>query len=401
MKMQNLALLLLFLSCAMSIRPIKIFMYQWIPDLNGDTFAGLAAKLEQEFLADTGLVVDIQYGYQYSTYDIDSMVEAMTTGGFDLVEIDAHTVPFLSANNVIKPIPPLVSMTGFTPESKAMSRNSAGITYMVPSYSCVDVMFSYDAALDGITDVTDLIPWINSKLAGHPERIGWATDILNVWGLRLAYIDSYLDTFPSRPLYPLAYSSHLNQEIVGYVRDMRDTCVDKLTNPHSNPCVEGTYYVDFDRYFGDLVNGRAVVLQGFPEYLSTILALNSTMPHITPAKLGNGNKNFVFTNGFAISKANCDVECMVSALVWLNWQKANHARITSLGLDLSPPRPRYLMISWAPFYQTAATQAYSQYATYWSWQSAGKALQILNLESTQDAQYAALTAALITDYVAP
>jgi len=397
-----LLLLVVGALCVVANRPIKIFMYQYIPDLNGDFYAGLKAKLEDTFFHDTGLNVSVTYSYDYNTYEHTTIGDALTTGDYDMVEADATAVHYLADNNFIHAIPNDVDITGFTDESLAMSRDEEGTLYMVPSYSCVNVQFSYDASLKNVDSAGELIPWINARLAGHPEKIGWAADLSSVWNLRYTYIDGYLDTYKHRPLYPDAYSATLDTGVVDTLKALRDSCVDRLSTPHSNPCMDTTYYNDYGRYFGDFVDGRSVILQGFPEYLSTILALRPGAPaSITTAKIGDGDKNFVYTNGFVVSKANCAHDCMGTAIAWMNWQKVNHGMITSLGLDLSPPRPRYLLWSWKPFYDLHQVKVFPQYEKYWKMQKKGIPIEIEHILQTQNSQYNALKAQIVDGYVAP
>jgi hypothetical protein len=252
-----------------------------------------------------------------------------------------------------------------------------------------------------VDDSDELVPWINSRLAGHPNKIGWAADLSSVWNLRYTYIDGYLDTYRRRPLYPDAYSATLDTGVVNTLKALRDSCVDRLSTPHKNPCLDGTYYNDYGRYFGDFVSGRALILQGFPEYLSTILALNPTVPTITTAPIGDGEHNYVYTNGFVTSKSNCLHDCLGTAIAWMNWQKINHGLITSLGMDLTPRRPRYLMWSWKPFYNLPQVRQHSQYAKYWDMQNKGIAIETAHILETQDAQYNALKAQIIDGYTPP
>jgi len=250
--------------------------------------------------------------------------------------------------------------------------------------------------------VEDLAEFIAERIEGHPEKIGIVMDLVNVWNLRLTYIDGHLDSFPHQPLYPNAYSANLKTSVVNGLKDLRDLCVDNLSSPHKNPCVDGTYFNDFGRYLGDFYSGRAVTFLGYPEYLNDFLEHNpSQFPTIVDAYMGDGQKAYAYTNGFAISAQNCDSSCMSTAISWMNWQKSNHALITSLGLDLTPPRPRYLMESWKPFYDLPEVQAYPQYKKFWKMQRKAIPLQHLNILQTQDAQYAALTNAIITGYTPP
>jgi len=369
--------------------------------LNGDFYAGLVKKLQDSFYHDTGMNVSLTYSFDYDTYTHETIGVALSSGGYDLVEADSSAINYLAQNNFIVPIPHSVDCTGFTDEAVEMSTVDDTL-YMFPSYSCVNVMFSYDSAFPDVKHADELVSFLAARMAGHPEKIGWQNDLSNVWDMRYAYMDGWQDSHKHQPLYPGGYSATLDMDVVATLRYLRDVCVDTLTTPHSNPCLDTTYFFNTDnRYYGDLATGRSIVLQGFPEYLSNLLDLNPTVPHVSTAHLGDGNSNFIYTNGFVISKPNCDHSCMSTAKAWLNWAKVNHGLITSLGLDLTPQRPRYLLWSWAPFYELPQVRAYSHFEKFWHWQRKSEAQNIKHLLDTQDAQYAALNAQLVDGYTPP
>jgi len=321
-----------------------------------------------------------------------------------MMEADSYAVDVLANENYIIPVPFDVDLSGFTSGSLAMSQDSHGNTYMVPSYSCVDVTMSFDSGLQDVHDSEDLVSFITSRIAGLPDKIGQAMDLgcCGPWDLRYNYIDGYLDSHKHDPLFPDAYSADLDEDVVSTLRFLRDACVDRRTTPHSNPCIDTTYYFNTDgRYFNDFVLGRTVTLHGFPEYLSNILDLGAPMPTIITSPLGDGDENFIFTNGFVISKANCGSDCMNTAIAWLNWQKIHHGLITSLGMDLSPQRPRYLLWSWAPFYELPQVKSHAPYHAFWNMQKKAIPLNTVELLPTQDAQFPALQAALLDGYTPP
>jgi len=309
-------------------------------------------------------------------------------------------VRYLAENDFIIPIPHSADLDGFTDEALEMSQGDHGTVYMFPSYSCVNVMYSYDSAFADVKHADELVSYIAARKTS--TNIGWQNDISNVWDIRYAYIDGYLDSHKHQDLYPNAYSADLDPDVVATLTYLRDVCVDTLTTPHTNPCVDETYFFNTDnRYYGDFASGRSVVLQGFPEYLSNILDLNPTVPVVSTAHLGDGNANFLYTNGFVVSKSNCGHSCHGPMIAWLNWSKVNHGLITSLGLDLTPQRPRYLLWSWAPFYELPQVKAYSHYKKFWHMQRNSIAQEMKHLLSTEADQHAALNAALIDGYTPP
>jgi len=73
---------------------------------------------------------------------------------------------------------------------------------------------------------------------------------------------------------------------------------------------------------------------------------------VAPALVGQGDRPYLFTDAWVISKANCDADCQSTAKIFLNWQRLNWAQLITLGADLTPQRPRYLAIAYQPFYNS-------------------------------------------------
>jgi len=194
--------------------------------------------------------------------------------------------------------------------------------------------------------------------------------------LRLQYMDSWLDNHVNDDLYPDAYSLKLDRESVRDVTKLDNTCTDKTVHPHTNLCEDGTYYNDFSTWFGHLIDGTSVLLMGFPEYFSEILAADPAntnpvapvrRPTAASAIMGDGNQPYLFTDAFVISK-NCvnndddGFDCLNAAVAWLNWQRTNYAQKISLGKDLSPVRPRFLAVAQNPFYSSSEFTALPTFA---------------------------------------
>jgi len=140
------------------------------------------------------------------------------------------------------------------------------------------------------------------------------------------------------------------------------TCVDTATN--TNPCLDGTYYNDFDLWFSNLVNGNSLMIQGFSSYISNLRAYGITADQVqmVSAALGSGTHPYLFTDAFVLSATNCVSGCVDAAALWMNWQRLEAQIIINLGLDLTPPAPRYLESANRNFYTDPRTAPYA--ATY-------------------------------------
>jgi hypothetical protein len=378
----SLIVLVLTFSCAVSHRPIKIIGYPYIPDLNGDYLVSLADFLQDRFYLDTSRRIEILYDFTYSTdtYTPPLVVQALTTGGYDMQEIDTIILGYLLQQNVLQRIPDDVSYAGFSPNSVQMTADLNGVQWGHPSYTCTNIYYSLNRHILSNRNANDFFSFVEHNVQAN--QLGWTGDLSSEPDLRLEYLAGWRNSFPnqySSPWYPSGYSANqLNTQVINNVNTLRDFCDDKQVTPHVNNCTNGNFYDFPDQWFYQFATGGSLVLQGFPEYTSEILKRTnadpnnpSTLHYAIPALIGNGNEGFAFTDAWVISRTNCDSDCLSTAKIFLNWQRENWAELISLGQDLNPVRPRFLTVAYQPFYFSTDmfslpdfAQDYYQYFNY-------------------------------------
>jgi len=352
---------------------LKVVGYQYLPDLAGDGLAGLASYIASRYYHDTGNCVQITYDtnlFALNTYDPASIVAALSTGGnYHLAEIDTITMQYFTpgaSNSPIVPIPSGQDLDDFFRQSQIMVKNSAGVAFGYPTYSCANVLYSYHSGVGGLDSMEDLVSFVSyvKSLPGATEHRGWSSDITNPLDLRLEYIQGYLGSHENTPLYPAAYDpNNIDTSVISNLKTLRDNCVDSSDSTH-NPCANCEYYNSPGSWFSDFASARnTVLLQGFPEYFSTIIATDPRNTDVTNpvafpysgfAIAGDGDRPYLFTDAFIISKSNCagDTTCMSNVQSFLRWSKDNYAQIASLGLDLNPVRPRFLAVANREFWHS-------------------------------------------------
>lgn len=359
--MKSLATIVLLATAALAVvhRPIKIVAYPYIPDLNGDQLQGLAEFLQERFLQDTGRQIQILFDltdYATDTYSPNLVVDALSTGGYDMQEIDTLILGYLRNHDAILPIPSGVSFDGFGPEVvKAVKDGS--VKYGHPSYTCTNIYYTFDNSIKSTDDGDEFVAWMNAK---RGSRLGWTGDLSQGLSLRLEYLDGWKDSHPTTPFYPAGYDpdiTDLDNHVVSNIIALRNSCA----KDHVNHCMDSEFYFNAHGWFTQFVNDESLVLQGFPEYTSEILEIkedSSSSPNfhkklrVAPALVGQGDRPYLFTDAWVISKANCDADCQSTAKIFLNWQRLNWAQLITLGADLTPQRPRYLAIAYQPFYNS-------------------------------------------------
>jgi len=387
-------------------------MYQYIPDLNNDGFVGLAAFVKDQFKQATGCDAIIDYGYNVDTYTYTTVESALrpcpstasVDCGYDMVEIDTLVLGRLvSVPNLLQPMPASVTATigDFFPQARNMVKMD-GIQWAQPSYSCDNIFLTYESGIEQITSQSQLLTWINQKIGNNRTRIGWTTDMNNVWDMTTIYVDAHLDSFPKQSMCcgsGTAYSPILTPSVAEALAQLTATCADQA-NPSVNDCLNGNYYNHPNHWFNQLINGKSVLLQGFSTYIANILQLGGTLDglHIATATLGTGSQPYLFTDAFVLSKSNCpDDGCVEAASLFMNWQRLEGQIGINLGYDVNPRTPRYLLSSNENFYTDSRTQPYNNvYSLFWNEEGTGdlniaRALQTRNFTDHYCDQYAALT----------
>jgi len=341
--------------------------------------AGLATKLQNEFFAATGCTVALDYGWDINNYDSRTVMKALTPCsmsnplplcGYDMVEIDTATLDDLvKTPNLLQQMPASVraNIGDFIPATRKMVKID-GVQWGQPSYSCDNLFMAFEDGLQDVDNRGDLLDWIDSKINGNSSRLGYTTDLWAIWDLTTIYVDAHLDTFPNRKLCcgaGTAYNPTPKPSVARGLADLALTCYDHSTN--TNPCLDSTFYWDFNAWFGALMSGKSVMLQGFSTYLANMRELGANIADITvtSAALGSGSHGYLFTDAFVLSKNVCTGSgCVDAAALWLNWQRLEGQIIINLGKDLASPRPRYLVSANTNFYSDSRTLPYSNIYNY-------------------------------------
>jgi len=397
-------------------------MYQYIPDLNNDGFAGLSAYVQAKFKAATGCDAIIDYGYNVDTYTYTSAQAALqpcppptpsnpnpVDCGYDMMEIDTLVLGRLvNTPHLLQPMPASVQATisDFFPQARSMVKLN-GIQWAQPSYSCDNIFLTYERGLEDVTSQTELVEWIQDKIGNNRSRIGWTTDMNNVWDMGTIYVDAHLDSFPKQPLCcadETAYSPVITPSVGNALAQLVATCADQSDSTH-NDCLSGILYSNQNYWFEQLITGKSVLLQGFSTYISNIIQLGGSLDGmtITTATLGTGSQPYLFTDAFVLSKSNCpDDGCVDAAALFMNWQRLEGQIGINLGKDLNPPTPRYLLSSNENFYTDPRTSPYLDvYDIFWNEEGTGdlnvaRALDTQHYTNHYCDQYAALQAYIPT-----
>jgi len=260
--------------------------------------------------------------------------------------------------------------------------------------------------LDEIQNIAELNVWIDEKINGNTSRLGWTTDLWSVWDMTTIYVQAFLDSHPTKPLCcgpNTAYSPLVSPASARDLVGLTATCIDHIASAQQNkivnPCLDSTFYNDFNTWFEDLLSGRSVLLQGFSTYISNLLEMGGTLNglQITSAILGTGNQPYLFTDAFVLSQQNCVGACVDAAAIWMNWQRLQGQLLINLGYDLTPQRPRYLVSCNTNFYTNPLTLPYNNvYHYFFNSEGSGhlqiaRPLDTVHYTSQYCEQYKALT----------
>jgi len=348
--------LIIFL-LTMIIRPVsaqhentvlKVALYPYIEDVNGDSHAATIALLEKRYherYPDDDL--EIMISPDYSTYfeNSDTLSSTFGPGGPDLVEVEQTVLDNLIDGGHIKPFE-----TASADAKKQLDDNRVHIVdryenigiingkiYFVPTWLCADYTF------------------LRSPAGNEPE----SGDFSSKWVLPDLYLSAYASTYGSDPdllqdAVRDAIAGSPDPEVIAWLSIRFSACTNKSGE---NRCLNG-YYSGYNDGTYDFGAGNTDRYVGYSEMLYRILkghpAVYADNLTISGTVFGRGKyPTLAWVDGFVINN-NTDPEKIDRAIRFIDFYNSPEVKeILALSLDTkgdSDRVPRYLLPATENFY---------------------------------------------------
>ncbi len=344
---------------------LKIGIYNSIPDLANDQLASYKNLIQDGFIANypsvsIDAVVDTD---EYDPYG--NLVEYLTTGNFDMLEIDTISLPGLVETGLVVPITDIGDI--FSQDNTLFDEAKAAVLvndqyYAYPTLVCGNFLIGLSPATNQTCDLRSgrdnyenfdntLTQCEEYLLTTNYERLfgGKMNDNYGYY-LPYLYIDGYIDI----------YGKDKAQEAVfNVINDIIDTDLCKKLTRYINGCdnvpghnkcfckFDGSYVDKSDNIYLDIRNQKTMLYFGFSEKLGEIRRDN---PRIMPyaaisGPLGENSQFLQFTDALVISTRSWNNTLKRDAILDFVrfFASTSLRRAIMFGRDLPKPMPRYLL----------------------------------------------------------
>lgn len=327
-------------------RVLNVALYPDIPSRPNGNFGNLLDHVINVFqAANPDVLLNAVIADENKLYSFDALPDLLGPKGYDVVEVDTLYLGFLASNDLITP----AKITGDQPWTVGLAGATyKGVLYGVPSWLCLDFVFSFSPTLKSVRSLDELLRFVGRSPKTRPALIA---DYDGSWRLPAIYIDAYVGIYGYEKL-SQALTMPPDAAVIDSLKKLARTCEFES----ENHCVDGSNHAQPDggieRVFA---NGNASAEIGFSEQ-SFYIASNQTVSGnltMVPVPWGERPNPLLYVDAFVTSKATCAAgDCQndsaaLTSLMTSATMKTYIAFSQDLSVDASP---RHLLVATQPFW---------------------------------------------------
>jgi len=326
-------------------RVLNVALYPDIPSHPNGNFRNLLDHVVSVYQAiNPNVLLNAVMADEDKIYSFDDLPTVLGPNGYDVVELDTLYLGFLASSNLITP----AKITGDTPWPVAKAASTyQGILYGVPSWLCMDFIFSYSPTLKSVHSLSELL----SFLANEPKtELALLADYDGSWRIPSIYINAYVQTFGYQNI-AKALTMPPDSSVIANLKALVSTC----DFASSNSCVNGTNHAEPDGAIERIfASGNATSDMGFSEQ-SFYMVLNRPNGSITivPTTWGEKPQPLLYSDTFVTNKSTCSsAVCQSdSAAFTALMTGADMKNYIAFSRDLPANRPaRHLLVATRRFW---------------------------------------------------
>jgi len=278
-------------------RVLNVSLYPYLPTLPTDDFESLVAHVVQTYQAQNPQVLlNAVLNQDVNIYSFTDLPQLLNAQGFDVIELDTLYLGFLAGNGLINP----AQITGDQPLPVAINAASyQGQLYGVPSWLCMDFVYSANSAIQQQTSLGKLLQFLAAQPNSRPELVGTYN---GSWRLPSIYINGYVQTYGYGQIAQSMQMPPDNAVITNLV-SLSNTCAYQNVNNCTNNYYHNQPNGATEQVFA---TGQASSDMGFSEQSFFVNLYGPVNPlYVTPTPWGQNPQPLLFSDAFVSSKATC------------------------------------------------------------------------------------------------
>jgi len=333
-------------------RVLNVALYPDIPSFPNGNFRKLLDRVVDAYQADNpDVLLNVVMGDEDQIYSFEGLPVLLGQEGYDVIELDTLYLGFLASSNLITP----AQITGDAPLAVALAASTNnGVLYGVPSWLCMDFIFSYSPTLKSVHTLNELVSFATGSPNTKPALLA---DYDGSWRLPSIYINAYVQTYGYQDI-AKALTMPPDPTVIANLKTMVGTCEFASTNS----CVNGTIHAEpggtIERNFA---SGNASSDMGFSEQ-SFYIFLHGATGNVTivPAAWGEKPQPLLYSDTFVTNKSTCSTAaCQRDSAALTNLMTSVDMKnyiVFSQDLPAEMP-PRHLLVATQAFWSQSRVQS--------------------------------------------
>ena len=362
-------------------RELKVGIYPYIPDINGDQYQSLLTWIETTFEGQNPNIDLTVFSPPYNVvdiYDPESIAGYFrTTDAAHILEIDTVILGDTVDTGVIAEIGsnryglPTKNYLPFSLEAVTVN----GAYYAVPTYICGNFLMGINTdqtgtskcplsnGKDSFSQLHTVLNQCKTHMLNPPRKITLLGNVDGSYTLPLFYIDAYIDKYGAGSVYdvifdPLKILSEL--EIASNLVNYLGFCLFENQDFDIDGCVCSNGTVDFNNndIVDKIIGGESITAYGYSEFNGYFLkqaadiGVQIDIYDIIAPPLSNQNNFLMFTDGLIINKEKLTPDTQPDIDAFIQFYTSLSTRLSiAFGDDISGSHPaRYLLQARSDFY---------------------------------------------------
>ena len=357
---------------------LSVGVFNAIPDLNSDRLSSYEEMIEAGFNSRSkrhavDIVADIT---QYSPYG--DLQQYLSADGFDLIEIDTYHLKSAVERDLVAQVP--TNLPDDLLQASIDAVTLSGRVYGYPTLVCGAFLTSFAQEVEDCklrraqsdyASQSHLLERCGAAVLSGDDADDWERLVggkMNydgvVWYPELLYLDGYIDVHGRQSL-----SQAVNDLLLKGVVDSRlckrlslfiSHCTDIRDENKCYHTFPGSYIDNLTEVYSDLEERKTYFFFGFFEKVTEIMR---RMPvAAVPVAMGDQNTLLLYTDALVVNKARWNTaseekQRAITDFVRYFTSRSLREKI-AMGVDLNPPRPRFLLQASETFYKQSANHLY-------------------------------------------
>ncbi|HEX8614401.1 MAG TPA: hypothetical protein VF800_24245 [Telluria sp.] len=344
-------------------RVLNVSLYPYLPALPPTNLEGLAdyvIKTYQEDNPQVLLNLTMDGAGPIKIYSFDDLPDYLNDQGFDVMELDMMYLGFLVDKGLIN----RQERPSGSPLPVALAASSVdGVLYAIPSWLCMDFLYSTNPALQQVSSLTALQTFLKNSPSGQTPLVA---DYVGKWRLPSMYVNAYVQEYGINKIGD-AFNMPPDAKVMSNLTALVGTCAAN----GKDFCVDETYHDAPGTVEQTFAHGSAYANVGFSEQsFYTTLAGSFAPLYVTPMTWGKRPQPLLYADSFVTNKASCpsNSQCGADAAKFINVMTSLPMKnyiVMSKDYPVRTPW-RTLLVPYESFYEQREVidnPLYSQYQT--------------------------------------